>query len=79
MFNNYYEYDIGVHFLSAMINNDYSGLEDDEEKQLNDFLDGLPVKNGVWDCADDVDFVRCEVSGLYNDCIAVRLWFTEAK
>jgi hypothetical protein len=81
MFNDYYEYDIGGHFLSAMINGDCSGLNDVEEKQLNDFLDGLPVQGGIWDYMEDVavDFVRCEVSGLRNDCVCMRLWFTKGQ
>ncbi|WP_291599162.1 hypothetical protein [Bacteroides sp.] len=42
-------YKLPTHWASALINGDYSGLEDVEEKEINDFLE--KVKG----CAIDVD------------------------
>jgi hypothetical protein len=72
----YYTFNIGSHFLSAIINGDYSGLSDQEETALNRFMDNLPVKNGHFDLVEDEgNFSQCEVSGLYDDCVEVRLYF----
>ena len=71
----HYEYNIAGHWLSALINNDYSGLEEHEEKQLNQFITELPVI-GRW-YIDDYSpaFSVDEVSGLYADTYKAKLLF----
>lgn len=39
--NDYYTFNIASHYASAIVNGDYSGLDDAEEKELNEFLDNL--------------------------------------
>jgi len=74
----YYTFNIAGHYLSAIINGDESGLNDEEQRQLDTFLDNLPVNNGHFD-AMDLDnggsFTACEVSGLYSETYEVRLYF----
>lgn len=62
-------YVIGSHFLPALINGDYTGLEDHEERELDVFLDAVGCK-GHWDYAE-AGFTRCEITGLMDDCYEV--------
>jgi hypothetical protein len=74
----YYQYDISAHFVGAIIYGDYSGLTDSEVKELDLFMDNLPVDNGHFDIVDydgEGFFSRCEISGLYSDCLNFRLFF----
>ena len=74
----YYQYDISAHFVGAIIYGDYSGLTDSEAKELDLFMDNLPVDNGHFDIVDydgEGFFSRCEISGLYSDCLNFRLYF----
>tara|TARA_R110000868_G_scaffold18467_9_gene81175 strand:+ start:141 stop:392 length:252 start_codon:yes stop_codon:yes gene_type:complete len=72
----YYQYEISAHFASAIINDDYSGLTDNEVKELDLFMGNLPVKNGHFDLVDyEGFFSRCEISGLHDDCFNFRLYF----
>jgi hypothetical protein len=77
MLNDYYEYTIADHWASAIVNGDYSGLTDDEEIQLDEFLGGLPTVAGILDIEglDDPGFARCEVTGLLSNCVTLKLWF----
>jgi hypothetical protein len=79
----YYTFNIASHYASAIVNGDYSGLDDAEEKELNKFLDNLNnymgVENTVMDLmlddyAQDSYFDIDEVSGLYADCIEFKLY-----
>ena len=52
-----YEYTIPVHFASAIINGDYTGLNDSEEKELNSWLEARQnehVGQGHW-CLKDFE------------------------
>jgi hypothetical protein len=74
----YYQYEISTHFASAIINGDYSGLRDNEIKELDLFMENLPVDNGHFDLVDydgEGFFSRCEISGVYSDCLNFRLYF----
>lgn len=74
----YYTYEIGSHYASAIINGDYSGLIDSDIKELDLFMSNLPVKNGHFDIVDydgEGFFSRCEISGLYSECLNFRLYF----
>jgi hypothetical protein len=76
----YYTYQIGGHYLSAIINGDTSGLSDDENQELNLFLNNLPVNIGHFDVQamdfnNGTKFTTCEVSNLYSECYEVRLYF----
>ena len=71
----YHEFTIGEHFLPAIINGDYTGLDDTEVSQLDSWLDGRH-KRGHWDVPDTrVSFDTCEICELYADCVTARYYF----
>lgn len=76
----YYEFSIGEHFVSAIINGDYTGLDDTEEKQLNDFL--ADYTDGHWGYEDLIGFSddcrTCEVCNQYTKTMQLRFHFKKA-
>lgn len=77
---NWYEYTIADIFLSALINGDDSGLEPEDIEALDSFIESLPneAKQGHWDVIEDSEnFCECDISGLYNNCVSVRLMFKQ--
>lgn len=76
----YYEFSIGEHFVSAIINGDYTGLNDEEEKQLNDFL--ADYTDGHWGHEDLIgfsdDYRTCEVCNQYNKTMQLRFHFKKS-
>jgi hypothetical protein len=77
IFNDYYEFNISGHFFPAIINGDYSGLNDEEENLLNRFLSiQNTLENSSWDLPEEESrFIDCEVTGLFSDCYTVKLHF----
>jgi len=69
-----YEYNICGAYLSAIINGDYSGLVDNEEAELNEFLDDVAIQHeillpGHWSVdSEEPNFSMDDVSGLMDDC-----------
>lgn len=70
--NDYYqwqhEYQIGTHFLSALINGDFSGLDDSEFAQFDRWETGIRISHGGighWTTVDDSaeEFEVCDVTG----------------
>jgi hypothetical protein len=59
-------YTVGSYFLSAMINGDYSGLNDQETRDLNDWLQRNNCYGaGHWSTTDETDeYGRCDITGL---------------
>ena len=47
-------YRIPVHYVVALVNGDYSGLDDNEEKELNDWLER--IQPGHCCCPDGESF-----------------------
>jgi hypothetical protein len=73
----YYTYHISEHLLPALINGDYSGLDElsNDEQYLTHFIDTLPV-SGHFDIVEGTEnFIRCEVTDLHANCYEVRLYF----
>ena len=71
---NHYEYTLAEHWLSALINADYTGLSYKECKALDNFLDCLPVF-GNWDIVDESeDFKIDDISGLYAKTYTCKLF-----
>lgn len=68
-----YEYRIGTHFLSALINADLSGLTDEEEAELDAFERRAHEEHGTggsWIVPgddSDTDFGTCDVSDMASD------------
>ena len=78
MLNDYYEFNIAEQFLSAIINDDYSGLNEEEENLLNRFLsEENHLENATWEIVEgEPRFIDCDVTGLFSNCHEVRLHFT---
>ena len=65
-----YDYNIADHWLPALVNADFSGLEAGELEELEAFSKSLPG-SGHWDFADDYpDFRIDDVSGLFANCVS---------
>jgi hypothetical protein len=78
MLNDYYEYTISETFSSALINQDPSGLDDNEERQLDTFLEsatqGLIAATFVIEDGEP-NFERCDICDLHANCVTLRLYF----
>jgi hypothetical protein len=77
-----YEFKIAKHFVSALINDDESGLTDDEGAQLWEWEQNLPnhyhlkaPMHKVFDVSPDEgeNFDQCEVCGLLADCATLTV------
>jgi len=72
----YFEYKIGEHFMPAIINDDFTGLDDSEAATLNEWLDNNDMRASHWVIEDDNEnYCECEISGLVNRCVVARLYF----
>lgn len=78
MLNDHYEFNIAGHYLSALVNGDYTGLEDNEAAAFNAFMEPYSaLKNMTIDVADnESQFARDAVTDLMADCYTVRFYFT---
>jgi hypothetical protein len=80
-----YQYKVSGHLASAIVNGDYSGLDDAECKQLDAFLASLPnhyhYKTKQIKCFEPINyeaegnFARCEVTGLFSECLDFQLTY----
>ena len=69
----YIDFTVSSHFLSALINDDYSGLEDKEENQLTQWLESLDLPKGHWGYAEDSEnFKTCEITKQFSETIELR-------
>lgn len=68
----YDHYSIAGHFAPAIVNGDYSGLSDDDDKALAVFLKSVPP--GIWQFSENTEFARDQVTGLHADCLLAELW-----
>lgn len=72
------EYDIAESYLSALINDDYSGLDDEEAYDLNMWEIGVRKgRQGHFAVPDEEtydNFTTCDISGLYANCAQVVFW-----
>jgi len=68
-----FEYRIGTHFLPSLINGDSSGMEEAEERQLDQWLASLPCAGrlGHWsyDTETTEEFSRCEVTDMMGETV----------
>ena len=75
------EYTIGSHFLSAIFNEDYTGLTDEEEAQFDEFFEPLYLKGyrhiGLPTNYQEAHFAKCEITGLAGDCVDVIVYFNK--
>jgi len=79
--NDYFEFSIAGHFLPALINDDYSGLDDIEAMQVNQFVDqwqNLPL--ATFDVQPTgTDFKTCDICNAYAEVHDVRLYYHNDK
>ena len=74
------DYSLGAHFLPYLINNDPSGLTDEEIEALDNWLIeelkelGNPT-NHYFTYSTDKDFAICNVSLSYTECLPVTLMY----
>ena len=62
---------IAVYSAIAVINDDYSGLDDYETEQIHQWVDSLETGHICIECNAEPDFRRDEISGMMADCIEV--------
>lgn len=64
------------HWASALVNGDFSGLSDNEEKQVLDFLTENPHLGPCFDCGNATELGRYEglLCDLLDYTFPVRLW-----
>lgn len=71
----HYEYIVSEHYLPAIVNDDYSSLDDGEIEKLVTWLDGVPI-NGHWDIEDNSEGIRtCEICELLSNCMTIKRYF----
>jgi len=73
-----YIFNIASHYACAIVNDDYTGLDDAEERDLNGFLDHLQREYGtsyleLRDYETEGDYNRCDVSNLMGNCLQFNL------
>jgi len=70
--------DVGYHLVSALINGDVSGIESEDEHQLEEFVGQYP--NCVFtpdeneEAIIEESFARCEVTGKHNNCVTIKVF-----
>ena len=77
--NDYYELTLAAHYLPALINADYTGLNDDEAADLDAFMrDYWKLPDATLNLSPDSEhyFGVDEVTGLHADVIDFQLYFT---
>ena len=72
-----YQYTVAKHFICALVNGDYTALNDEEIVQLETFLENLPPRDyTVWNPPDEEDYdnwTHCEICRLFSDCQEITL------
>ena len=78
------EYMIAEHYLSALINCDYSGLSDSDTAELDRF-EAAAIKEAMKHGTpqgftiggdEEPSFERCDVSGLLANCVPVSFMYS---
>ena len=77
------ELSLPTHWLTAIFNNDFSGLSDEDEKQYNLFIKDMNKDNFDWhelDCEQESHFAKYHDAKRYGvlACDVVRVTFAVA-
>ena len=59
-------------FVCAIEYNDMTGLDDEEESQLNEWLENYP--SCMFEYGESVEFAKCEITGLIGNCVNVKIY-----
>jgi len=79
-FNDYYEHRICGHYVSALINGDYSGLGSAEIRDFDNWFNTVHIVGSVYDVhSDESEFALCEVSELHGEVEVIRQYFNNAE
>ncbi len=72
---------IGIHFMPALINDDVSGLSDEEDEQVCRYMAGCECGFSHFDYEGETVWSTCKITGLSSDCYEVSLYYRmyEAK
>lgn len=85
------DWTMGVQFIPALVNGDYSGLADDEVRIFNNWLDyamesWFDANHQEWVYATDEvldgtegEFGRCELTNMRGSTATVRLYFVAKR
>lgn len=74
---NYSEFSVSESYVTAIENNDFSGLESEDIELVEDFLARL--ENGQLLLQDgEPSFYECEVSNLMANCVTYK-WYESLK
>lgn len=70
------EHRIASHYLPAIINDDWTGLEDFEAKELAAWLiANVPAGAMLTDDGEQSEsFTRCEISGPFASTVTLQVW-----
>jgi len=63
---------IAEHFICAIKYGDMSGLNDEEDGLVCDWLDNYPCC--MFEYGDSSEFAKCEITGLMSDCVTVNIY-----
>lgn len=69
---------VGYHLVSALINGDVSGIDSEDEHQLDEFVGQYP--NCVFTPDENEEgiieesFARCEVTAKHNNCVTIKVF-----
>jgi len=66
------EVTIAEYFVCAIEYGDYSGLDDKEESQLNEWLENY--RYCIFEYGNREEFERCEITGLMGSCVNVKIY-----
>lgn len=69
---------IASHYASAIINADFSGLDDNELELVTDLVNEIG-SNTVEIVEDSQNFAKCEVCNLYADTIDINIYQWEGQ
>ena len=78
---------IGTHFPVALMYADVTGLQDGEERQLEDWYSGLVneaedryTANPIihFEYGEQSEFETCDITGLKGNCVAVTAFITDS-
>ena len=63
--------DIATHWICAIEYGDYTGLDDAEESQVEEWLSDYPM--AIFQYGENSFFARDEISGMMSDCCEVTI------
>jgi len=63
---------IAEYFVCAIEYGDMSGLDDEEESMVGDWLENYPCC--MFEYGDSIEFAKCEITGLMGNCVNVKIY-----